>query len=58
MLTLEFTATGKTHYDLKLALEEAIKHADNEIRYGANGNEDGDYTYSVSGKEELEEQNN
>ena len=60
MLNLNVEITGKTFYDLELALRECLKHAENNVWMAMDGNDDGNYSYTVSGdeEEELEDEEN
>ncbi len=56
MLTLTIEITGKTYGDLHSALEVVTKQISEEYRAGFDSNDDGNYSYNVSGEEEESEE--
>lgn len=52
MLHLQITIEGKSITDLELAIDEAKKRISKGNREGFDSNEDGEFSFEVSGKEE------
>ncbi len=56
MLTGSITFEGKTQTDIENAVEEALRLIKNGNYSGTNSNEDGEFSFEVSGEEEREEE--
>lgn len=52
MLQLELSASGYTFSDIELAVQEALNKIQSEYRNGMDSNDDGDYSFSITGDEE------
>lgn len=59
MLKGSITFEGKTDSDIELAIEEALKRIKNGNTFGFDSNDEGSFTFQITGKEEpIEEEEN
>jgi hypothetical protein len=56
MLDVTINIEGKTLHDIELAIDEAKRQISAGYYSGMNGNEDGEYSFTVSGEEEIDEE--
>lgn len=54
MLTGTITFTGKTLGDLEMAINEAKRLISDGNTCGANSNEDGEFSFNITGEEEIQ----
>lgn len=57
MRTAIINATGKTDYDIELALEEALKRIKSGNTSGFDENNSGSFDFEITGDEEESEEN-